>query len=65
MKTVKQIILAVLVLVGLQSIAQQTPAANQKEIITITGATAHLGNGATIENSVLVFETVKLSRLVI
>jgi imidazolonepropionase-like amidohydrolase len=60
MKTIKQIILAILVLVGLQSIAQQTPAADQKEIITITGATAHLGNGLTIENSVLVFENGKI-----
>jgi len=60
MKTVKQIILAILVLVGFQNIAQQTPAADQKEIITIAGATAHLGNGLIIENSVLVFENGKI-----
>ena len=60
MKTVKQIILAIVVLVGLQSTAQQTPGADQKEIITISGATAHLGNGSTIENSILVFENGKI-----
>ena len=63
MKTVKKIIGAILVLVGLQTMAQQTPAAVQTEILTITRATAHLGNGATIENSVLVFENGKIIAL--
>ena len=63
MKTVKKIIGAIVVLVGLQTMAQQTPAAVQTEILTITRATAHLGNGATIENSVLVFENGKIIAL--
>ena len=36
--------------------AQQVPGAPQKEIVTIVGATAHIGNGKVIENSVVVFE---------
>ena len=38
------------------NIAQQTPAPKQNKIISIVGATAHIGNGEIIENSVLVFE---------
>lgn len=36
--------------------AQQTPGDKQTEAITITGATAHIGNGSVIENSVIVLE---------
>ena len=50
----------ILVLVGLlylsTSWAQQTPASPQKEAIVIEGATAHLGNGTIIENSLIMFE---------
>ena len=56
MKIIKQLILVVAVSVGLQAIAQQTPAPAQSGAITITGATAHIGNGSVIENSVIVFE---------
>jgi len=38
------------------NIAQQTPAPKQNKTISIIGATAHIGNGKTIENSVIVFE---------
>lgn len=41
--------------------AQQTPAGVQNEIITIVGATAHIGNGTIIKNSVIVFENGKLT----
>ena len=41
--------------------AQQTPAPAQTEAITITGATAHIGNGSVIENSVIVLENGKIS----
>jgi hypothetical protein len=41
--------------------AQQTPAAKQSKPIAITGATAHLGNGEVIENSLIVFEDGKLT----
>ncbi len=47
--------------IGLCVVAQQTPAPIQKEIITIVGATAHIGNGNVIENSVIVFEDGKLT----
>lgn len=36
--------------------AQQTPAAVQKEPISITGATIHIGDGQVIENGTLVFK---------
>jgi len=35
--------------------AQQTPASKQAEPISIEGATAHLGNGEVIENSLVMF----------
>ncbi|MCT8339962.1 amidohydrolase family protein [Flavobacteriaceae bacterium TK19130] len=38
------------------AVAQQTPAAEQSQAITIQGATAHIGNGDVIENSTIVFE---------
>ena len=41
--------------------AQQTPAPAQSEAITIEGATAHLGNGEVIENSLIIFEQGKLT----
>ncbi|RAJ25302.1 imidazolonepropionase-like amidohydrolase [Gelidibacter algens] len=41
--------------------AQQTPAAKQSKPIAITGATAHLGNGEVIENSLIVFKDGKLT----
>ena len=36
--------------------AQQTPAPAQQDRIAINGAKAHLGNGAVIENSLIIFE---------
>ena len=36
--------------------AQQTPAPAQTEIISIVGATAHIGNGELIENATLILE---------
>lgn len=41
--------------------AQQTPAAKQSQAIAITGATAHLGNGQVIENSLIIFKDGKLT----
>ena len=41
--------------------AQQTPAGEQKEAISIDGATAHLGNGEVIENALIMFEGGKLT----
>lgn len=46
-----------LLLLGFSQIkAQQTPAKPQSEIISIVGATAHIGNGKIIENATLVLE---------
>lgn len=43
--------------------AQQTPASKQTEAVTIVGATAHLGNGEVIENSLIMFENGKLTHV--
>lgn len=43
--------------------AQQTPALPQQEAITIKGATAHIGNGTVIENSVIIFENGKITEI--
>ncbi len=42
-------------------IAQQTPAAKQTQAYTIEGATAHIGNGEVIENSLLIFNEGKIT----
>ena len=52
---------AILCCVAATGFAQQTPAPPQGEAITIEGATAHLGNGETIENALIIFEDGKLS----
>ncbi|WP_158837633.1 amidohydrolase family protein [Polaribacter sp. L3A8] len=41
--------------------AQQTPAPKQTTAFSIEGATAHLGNGKVIENSLIMFENGKIS----
>lgn len=41
--------------------AQQTPAPKQTTDYTIEGATAHLGNGKTIENSLIMFSNGKIT----
>ncbi|MFO7673249.1 MAG: amidohydrolase, partial [Lutibacter sp.] len=41
--------------------AQQTPASKQTTDFSIEGATAHLGNGEVIENSLIMFSNGKLS----
>lgn len=38
------------------SFGQHQPAPKQKQVVTIVGATAHIGNGEVIENSLLIFE---------
>ncbi|MCK8481466.1 amidohydrolase family protein [Psychroserpens algicola] len=40
--------------------SQQTPAPKQSKTIAITGATAHIGNGTVINNSIIIFENGKL-----
>ncbi len=63
MKILRNLLVAAIVSVGLQAWAQQTPAPSQSEIISITGATAHIGNGSVIENSVIVFENGKITAI--
>lgn len=41
--------------------AQQTPAPKQSKKISIVGATAHIGNGSVIENSLIEFENGKIT----
>lgn len=58
----KQFILIVLSFLLIGNInAQQTPAAKQTKDYSIVGATAHIGNGKIIENSLLVFSNGKLT----
>jgi hypothetical protein len=66
MKMMKKInYIALALLIGLyQNIqGQQTPAPPQSEIISVTGATAHIGDGTTVENCTLVFENGKITAL--
>ncbi|MBZ0325967.1 MAG: amidohydrolase family protein [Altibacter sp.] len=63
MKKVKQFSIAIALCAGFAISAQQTPGPDQKEAITISGATAHIGNGAVIENAVLVFENGKITAI--
>ncbi len=43
--------------------AQQTPVKAQSETISITGSTAHIGNGEIIENSIIIFENGKITSI--
>ncbi len=61
MKNLKHTISAVLLLLVGTITAQQTPADKQSETISIVGATAHIGNGKVINNSIIVFENGKLT----
>lgn len=46
-----------------QTDAQQTPAPLQQSAISISGATAHIGNGNIIENATIVFENGKITAI--
>ncbi|ARV09004.1 amidohydrolase [Winogradskyella sp. PC-19] len=61
MKNIKYI--AILLLTVSFSFAQQTPAAKQSEDIAIIGATAHIGNGTVIENSIITFSDGKITNI--
>ncbi len=43
--------------------AQQTPGAAQTETFSIVGATAHIGNGTVLENSVIIIENGKIQSI--
>lgn len=57
----KKVFTYISMLCSLIILAQQTPAPKQTNAITIEGATAHLGNGEVIENSLIMFEDGKIS----
>ena len=60
MKNLKNIFVLVAISLTFSMIAQQTPALPQEGIITIVGATAHIGDGTVIENSIISFENGKI-----
>lgn len=57
----KKLNILIAVLWGFALTAQQTPANEQSEPITIEGAVAHLGNGEVIENSLIMFADGKIT----
>src|SRR5690606_27072628 len=59
--SMKNILLTIAIVLGVSLSAQQTPAPAQSGAISIQGATAHLGNGQVLENSLIVFEQGKLT----
>lgn len=61
MKKLKYNILAFALLLSAFAIAQQTPGSKQTTAISIEGATAHLGNGEVIENSLIMFNEGKIT----
>jgi len=61
MKNLKQNIVIILLFCATLVMAQQTPAPKQSQPIAIIGATAHLGNGGVIEESLIIFENGKLT----
>ena len=62
MKYIHILLSCVVALASTQFInAQQTPAPQQSEAISIVGATAHIGNTDVVENSVVVFENGKIT----
>ncbi len=63
MKKLTYIALALLTGFYQNATGQQTPAPAQSEVISVTGATAHIGDGTVIENCTLVFENGKITAL--
>ncbi len=63
MKNIRYIAIALMIGFYHNIQGQQTPAPAQTEIISVTGATAHIGDGSVIENCTLVFENGKITAL--
>ncbi len=63
--TKMKIILYISILfLSVTAFGQQIPASKQTETINIVGATAHIGNGKVIKNSVISFENGKLTLVI-
>lgn len=63
MKKQTNLLIALFFIFGCASWAQQTPAAKQSDAISITGATAHIGDGTIIENCTIIFEDGKITAI--
>ncbi|MDO1501144.1 amidohydrolase family protein [Winogradskyella maritima] len=63
MKTLYKIQTLVVLVIASLSFAQQTPGDKQTKDIAIVNATAHLGNGEVIENSVITFSNGKITNV--
>ena len=63
MKTLNKINSILFLLCISLSFAQQTPAPKQSKTIAIVGATAHIGNGTVIDNSIIIMEAGKLKNV--
>lgn len=63
MKNLKYVVIALLVGFYQNAEGQQTPAPEQSEVISVTGVTAHIGDGTVIENCTLVFENGRITAL--
>ncbi len=61
MKKINNINIVLFLLCVSLGFAQQTPAPKQTEDFAIVGATAHIGNGSVIENSVIVVSNGKIT----
>lgn len=59
----KYINIFTMLVLGSALFAQQTPAPNQTEAITIVGVTAHIGDGTIVENCNIVFENGKITSI--
>ena len=63
MKTFKNINLVLIRLCFSFSYAQQTPANDQAMDFAIVGATAHIGNGTVIDNSLIIVSNGKITKV--
>lgn len=63
MRVLPILLLTILLTLGSTINAQQTPAGIQTTPYTITGVTAHVGDGSIIENATIIFEDGKISAI--
>ncbi len=63
MRALKNIQIVALFIITTIAVAQQTPAPVQSGAYTITGATAHIGDGTIVENATIVIENGKITSI--